>query len=95
MALAELRPVLSKWETPVCSFTLHAFRSPSPPLPTITSPTLICSHSSYSGSDIAVVVRDALMQPVRKVLSATHFKKVRIACGAANWVGTLSSSGDQ
>lgn len=30
--------------------------------------------SSYSGSDIAIVVRDALMQPVRKVLSATHFK---------------------
>ncbi|KAL7009186.1 Vacuolar protein sorting-associated protein 4 [Cystobasidiomycetes sp. EMM_F5] len=29
----------------------------------------------YSGSDIAVVVRDALMQPVRKVLSATHFKQ--------------------
>ncbi|EUC67165.1 vacuolar sorting ATPase Vps4 [Rhizoctonia solani AG-3 Rhs1AP] len=32
--------------------------------------------SGYSGSDIAVVVRDALMQPVRKVLSATHFKPV-------------------
>ena len=31
---------------------------------------------SYSGSDVAVVVRDALMQPVRKVLSATHFKQV-------------------
>ncbi|KIR98697.1 vacuolar protein-sorting-associated protein 4 [Cryptococcus deuterogattii 2001/935-1] len=30
----------------------------------------------YSGSDIAVIVRDALMQPVRKVLSATHFKEV-------------------
>ena len=30
----------------------------------------------YSGSDIAVVVRDALMQPVRKVISATHFKRV-------------------
>ena len=30
----------------------------------------------YSGSDIAVVVRDALMQPIRKLLSATHFKKV-------------------
>ncbi|KAI0668623.1 AAA-domain-containing protein [Trametes maxima] len=30
----------------------------------------------YSGSDIAIVVRDALMQPVRKVLSATHFKYV-------------------
>jgi vacuolar protein-sorting-associated protein 4 len=31
----------------------------------------------YSGSDISVIVRDALMQPVRKVLSATHFKEVR------------------
>ncbi|KAI3640047.1 hypothetical protein MIR68_000925 [Amoeboaphelidium protococcarum] len=30
----------------------------------------------YSGSDIAVVVRDALMQPVRKVQTATHFKWV-------------------
>lgn len=30
----------------------------------------------YSGSDIAVVVRDALMQPIRKLLSSTHFKKV-------------------
>jgi len=30
----------------------------------------------YSGSDIAVVVRDAMMQPVRAVQSATHFKKV-------------------
>jgi len=30
----------------------------------------------YSGSDIAVVVRDALMQPVRIVLSTTHFKPV-------------------
>lgn len=30
----------------------------------------------YSGADIAIVVRDALMQPVRKVQQATHFKKV-------------------
>jgi len=32
----------------------------------------------YSGSDISIVVRDALMQPVRKVLSATHFKRVPV-----------------
>lgn len=31
----------------------------------------------YSGSDISIVVRDALMQPVRKVISATHFKPVK------------------
>lgn len=31
----------------------------------------------YSGADISIVVRDALMEPVRKVQSATHFKKVR------------------
>jgi vacuolar protein-sorting-associated protein 4 len=30
----------------------------------------------FSGADIAVLVRDALMQPVRKVQSATHFRKV-------------------
>jgi len=30
----------------------------------------------YSGSDISIIVRDALMQPIRKVISATHFKKV-------------------
>lgn len=30
----------------------------------------------YSGSDVSTVVRDALMQPVRKVQTATHFKRV-------------------
>lgn len=30
----------------------------------------------YSGADISIVVRDALMEPVRKVQTATHFKKV-------------------
>lgn len=46
---------------------------------TLTQPeyrTLATKTEGYSGSDIAVVVRDALMQPVRKVLSATHFKEV-------------------
>lgn len=30
----------------------------------------------YSGADIAVLVRDAIMEPVRKVQQATHFKQV-------------------
>lgn len=30
----------------------------------------------YTGDDIQVVVRDALMQPIRKVQTATHFKRV-------------------
>ena len=34
----------------------------------------------YSGADVAIVVRDALMQPVRKVQQATHFKKVYGPC---------------
>ena len=36
-----------------------------------------CNHSyRFSGSDIAVVVRDALMEPIRKVQMATHFRYV-------------------
>lgn len=31
--------------------------------------------AGYSGHDVAVVVRDALMQPVRKIQAATHFKE--------------------
>lgn len=38
--------------------------------------TLGKKTDGYSGADISVIVRDALMQPVRKVQSATHFKKV-------------------
>lgn len=32
----------------------------------------------YSGSDIAVVVRDAIMQPVRTLQNATYFKSVQV-----------------
>lgn len=31
----------------------------------------------YSGSDMSIAVQDALMQPVRKIQTATHYKKVR------------------
>ena len=31
----------------------------------------------YSGADISVIVRDAMMQPIRSVQTATHFKRVR------------------
>lgn len=34
----------------------------------------------YSGSDIAIAVQDALMQPVRKIQTATHYKKVCSVC---------------
>ncbi len=32
---------------------------------------------SYSGADIAVVCREALLRPIRRLSSATHFKRVR------------------
>ncbi|PLB40831.1 AAA family ATPase VPS4 [Aspergillus candidus] len=32
----------------------------------------------YSGSDISIAVQDALMQPIRKIQSATHYKKVLV-----------------
>ncbi|XP_061549061.1 vacuolar protein sorting-associated protein 4B isoform X2 [Phycodurus eques] len=38
--------------------------------------TLGKKTDGYSGADVSVIVRDALMQPVRKVQAATHFKKV-------------------
>ncbi|OMH83706.1 Vacuolar protein sorting-associated protein 4 [Zancudomyces culisetae] len=37
---------------------------------------LASKTEGYSGSDISIIVRDALMQPVRRVQTATHFKRV-------------------
>lgn len=36
--------------------------------------------NGYSGADIAICVREALMSPIRKVQTATHFKKVSLFC---------------
>lgn len=38
--------------------------------------TLGQMSEGYSGSDITIAVQDALMQPVRKIQTATHYKKV-------------------
>lgn len=38
--------------------------------------TLANITDGYSGHDIAVVVKDALMQPIRKIQAATHFRKI-------------------
>jgi len=53
--------------------------------------TLADRTEGYSGSDISIVVRDALMQPIRKVISATHFKRVT-EDGKKKW--TPCSPGD-
>ena len=56
------------------------------------------NSEGFSGSDIFVVVRDALMQPVRKVQTATHFKQVQRVDERSDQVSlywTPCSPGDQ
>ncbi|XP_034425002.1 vacuolar protein sorting-associated protein 4B-like [Hippoglossus hippoglossus] len=57
-------------------FKLHLGSTPSS-LSDSDFVTLGKKTDGYSGADISVIVRDALMQPVRKVQSATHLKRVR------------------
>ncbi|EFI28570.1 katanin p60 ATPase domain-containing protein [Coprinopsis cinerea okayama7 len=73
-------------------FEIHIGNTPTELIPKDYR-TLAEKTEGYSGSDIAIVVRDALMQPVRKVISATHFKEVQDPeTGAVKW--TPCSPGD-
>lgn len=38
----------------------------------------------YTGSDITIAVQDALMQPVRKIQAATHYKWIEVAESETN-----------
>ncbi|KAG9396417.1 Vps4 C terminal oligomerization domain [Carpediemonas membranifera] len=48
-------------------------------------------HSEgYSGSDISIVVRDALFQPIRQLQTTTHFKPTQTAEGT-KWLACAPS----
>ncbi|KAF2025534.1 vacuolar protein sorting-associated protein-like protein VPS4 [Setomelanomma holmii] len=53
--------------------------------------TLADLSEGYSGSDISIAVQDALMQPVRLIQTATHYKPVEVD-GQTKW--TPCSPGD-
>merc|ERR1712072_6852 len=44
-----------------------------------------------SGSDVAVVVKDVLFQPVRRTQDATHFKPTKKADGTDGWIACAPS----
>jgi len=48
----------------------------------------------FSGSDIAVVVKDVLMQPIRLLKECTHFKQVRDADGQVSYSPCAPSDPD-
>lgn len=47
---------------------------------------LASKTEGFSGSDIATVVKDVLMQPIRLLKEATHFKRVRGEDGGESYV---------
>lgn len=69
---------LAVGDTP-CELTQQDFR------------TLADLSEGYSGSDISIAVQDALMQPVRLIQTATHYKPVTVD-GQEKW--TPCSPGD-
>jgi vacuolar protein-sorting-associated protein 4 len=56
-------------------FKLHLGNTPND-LEDVDFKQLGKMSEGYSGADVGIVVRDALMKPVRKIQSATHFMKV-------------------
>jgi SpoVK/Ycf46/Vps4 family AAA+-type ATPase len=48
----------------------------------------------FSGSDINVIVKDVLMEPIRKTQEATHFRRAP-ASGAACHVSCCTTSNSQ
>jgi len=57
-------------------FSIHLGTTPHS-LTTENMRQLAHETEMYSGSDISIIVRDAIMEPVRTLQAATHFKKVR------------------
>lgn len=74
---------LNVGDTP-CTLTMQDFR------------LLAEMTEGYSGHDVAVSVRDALMQPIRKIQMATHFKPVQCTSedGSVTTKYTPCSPGD-
>jgi SpoVK/Ycf46/Vps4 family AAA+-type ATPase len=56
---------------------------------------LASETEGFSGSDISVLVRDALYEPVRIAQIATHFKKVPDPSGQHEFLWEPCSSGDR
>eukprot|EP01067_Filipodium_phascolosomae_P002066 Filipodium_phascolosomae@DN2282_c0_g1_i1.p1 len=56
--------------------------------------SLGCSSTGYSGADVALAVRDALFEPVRKCRLATHFKRVESSGGKLMWTPCSPTDSD-
>ena len=54
--------------------------------------TLGQQTEGFSGSDVNVVVKDVLMEPVRKTQEATHFRCVPQQHSCLDWMWSLLST---
>ncbi|KAF8188279.1 P-loop containing nucleoside triphosphate hydrolase protein [Mycena galopus ATCC 62051] len=74
-------------------FELHVGETPCE-LAQVDYHVLATKTEGYSGADIQIMVQDALMQPIRKFISATHFKPVPSASGDGTLKWMSCSPGD-